>query len=60
MYYVALCVLSITLNALLMAVVSSRGVSGFVAQIICSCVLMIVNFAISNGWVFRYETKKFK
>lgn len=59
-YYVALCVLSVTLNALLMAVVSSRGVSGFVAQMICSCVLMIVNFAVSNGWVFRYETTRFK
>lgn len=54
--YVAMCLLSIAFNMLLMAAVSSFGVGALPAQIFSSGLVMIVNFAVSQKWVFKYET----
>lgn len=58
--YVAMCVLSVGANTLLMAAVSSFGVDALPAQIITSGLVMIVNFAVSNNWVFKHDTTRCK
>lgn len=54
--YVAMCLLSIAINTLLMATISSVGIDALPAQIFSSGAVMMVNFAVSNRWIFKYET----
>ena len=58
--YGALCVLSVAFNALFMAVILRLGAGALPAQILSSLLVMIVNFTISNNWVFKHAATRLK
>jgi putative flippase GtrA len=58
--YAALCVLSVAFNALFMAVILRLGAGALPAQILSSLLVMIVNFTISNNWVFKHAATRLK